>query len=257
MHTDQGLAMYHHPVRDHIYVMTCDVSRGKQLDYSTFQVIDVSTTPYRQVCRYQNNTIQVSDFAAIIDRIAKYYNMAQVLVENNDNGGAVLSVLHLIHEYENLLWTENAGVGNKQISAGFAGSNAEMGIRTQKNTKAIGCAMIKAIVEARQLAVIDSATLEELKTFSAKGVSYEAEEGKHDDLVMPLVLFGWMSNQPYFKQLTDDDVMQRLKEKTDEEIEDYLFPFGVIDDGINHTEMDMVDSSDFVSGNQFDSWMNS
>jgi hypothetical protein len=45
----------------------------------------------------------------------------------------------------------------------------------------------------------DHDTIYELSRFSKKNASYEAEPGAHDDLVMALVLFAWMSNQQYFK----------------------------------------------------------
>jgi len=73
--------------------------------------------------------------------------------------------------------------------------------------------------------------LQELSRFSKKGPSYEAEPGAHDDLVMNLVLFAWLSDQDYFKELTDINTLQALREKTDAQIDEELLPFGFIDDG--------------------------
>lgn len=70
-----------------------------------------------------------------------------------------------------------------------------------------------------------------MSTFSRKGVSYEAEEGKHDDLVMGLVLFAWLSDQQYFKELTDINTLAKLREKTEEDMMEDLAPFGFYDDG--------------------------
>lgn len=251
MVTDNGLSLYSHAMKAHQYVLIADVSRGKLLDYSAFHVIDVTTTPYRQVCTYYNNAISAPDYAAVIDRIARHYNMAHVLIENNDNGGAVLDVLFLIYEYENILMTESSGVGQKQIS--FSG---ERGVRTSKPIKAVGCSMIKALVEQQQLDIVDRNTVNELKTFSSKGVSYEAEEGKHDDLVMGLVLFGWLSKQDYFRNITDSDVMERLRESTEDDVDDYMMGFGiVISNGLEQPDVSFETGLE-IPHDKFNDWMN-
>ena len=70
-----------------------------------------------------------------------------------------------------------------------------------------------------------------MSTFSRKNNSYEAEAGCHDDLVMCLVLFAWLSEQQYFKDYTDINTLQALREKSEEDIEQDLAPFGFIDNG--------------------------
>lgn len=85
--------------------------------------------------------------------------------------------------------------------------------------------MLKLLVEQYQIIINDHQTIFELSRFSRKGNSYEAEEGCNDDLVMSLVLFGWMSDQQYFKDLTNINTLQNLREKTDEEMENELFNF--------------------------------
>ena len=50
----------------------------------------------------------------------------------------------------------------------------------------------------------------ELSTFISKGKSFEAEAGATDDLVMCLVIFSWLANQRYFKELTDVDVRGQM-----------------------------------------------
>jgi len=48
---------------------------------------------------------------------------------------------------------------------------------------------------------------------------------------MCLVLFGWLSNQRFFKELTDINTVINLKEMNEEKIFSELVPFGIIDDG--------------------------
>jgi hypothetical protein len=228
----EGLSQYYTPIKGNSYVVICDVSRGKGLDYSAFSVIDVTKMPYQQVAVYRNNMITPLDYAEVIYRVAKAYSNASVLVEINDIGEQVSSSLHYDFEYDNVLFTENAGRAGKRISTGFAKSaNIDKGIRTTKPVKATGCAILKLLIEQNQLIINDFHTIEELSTFSRKGQSYEAEEGKHDDMVMPLVLFAWLSDQQYFKDLTDINTLMKLREKSDDDIMSDLSPFGFVDDG--------------------------
>jgi len=231
-----GLTQYYTPQPNHKYVIVADVSRGKGLDYSAFQVIDVTGMPYQQVCVFKNNMITPLDYAGIINGVSKLYNRATILVEVNDVGAQVVDSLHYDYESELIIYTENAGARGKRISGGFG--NAERGVRTTKTVKTIGCSMLKLLVEQRQLIINDHDTIYELSRFSKKGTSYEAESGANDDLVMCMVLFAWMSDQQYFKDLTDINTLMKLREKTEEEMESDMTPFGIITTG--HDEHDDV-----------------
>lgn len=231
-----GLAQFKPPILNHSYVCIVDVSRGKGLDYSAFSILDVTKMPYEQVCAYRNNLISPIDYADIIFRVCKSYNSAATLVEINDIGEQVATALHFDFEYENVLFTESAGRSGKRITAGFGG-NSDKGIRTTKSVKSVGCSMLKLMVEQNQLIVNDFNTINELSTFSRKGLSFEAEPGKHDDMVMGLVLFAWLSDQMYFKEYTNINTLAKLREKTDDEILQDLTPFGFFDNGMTHEEI--------------------
>jgi len=225
-----NLFQYERPTENHVYVMTVDVSRGKGLDYSTFTIFDVTEMPYRQVCVYRDNFITPVDYSSVIYRIATAYNEAAVLVEINDIGEQISDVLLMDYGYENLLFTENHGRSGKRITGGF-GRNVDNGIRTTKTVKSVGCSLLKLLVEQQQLVLKDYNTIQELSRFSKKGSSFEAESGYHDDLVMNLVIFSWLTDQNYFKDLTDINTLMKLREKSDEQIEEELLPFGFINDG--------------------------
>jgi len=236
IHKNDGLQLFEQPVKDHPYVCIVDVSRGKGLDYSAFSIIDVHSMPYKQVCAYRNNLVSPIDYAEIVFRVCKSYNNAAVLVEINDIGEQVATSLHFDFEYDNVLFTESAGRSGKRITSGFGG-NIDKGIRTTKSVKSVGCSILKLLIEQNQLVLNDFETISELSTFSRKGLSYEAEPGKHDDMVMGLVLFAWLSDQMYFKELTSINTLARLREKTDEEISQDLTPFGFVDNGMTHAEI--------------------
>lgn len=231
-----GLEQFVVPDPSSSYVCIVDVSRGKGLDYSAFSIFDVTKMPYVQVCAYRNNLVAPIDYADIIHRICKLYNNAAVLVEINDIGEQVATALHFDFEYENVLFTESAGRSGKRITSGF-GNNTDKGIRTTKSVKSVGCSILKLMIEQNQLIVNDFNTINELSTFSRKGVSYEAEPGKNDDMVMGLVLFAWLSDQMYFKEYTNINTLARLREKTDDEILQDLTPFGFFDNGMTHEEI--------------------
>ena len=229
-----GLKMYNEPEPEHVYFCIVDVSRGKGLDYSAFHIIDATKMPYKQVCTFRDNMLTPIEYTEIIHRICKKYNEAIVLVEVNDIGEQVPALLLHEYDYENILYTESAGRAGKRISGGFGrkGSSIDKGIRTTKQVKSIGCSVLKLLIEQDQLIVNDWDTISELSTFSRKGVSYEAEPGCHDDLVMGLVLFSWLSDQEFFKSYTDNNTLAALRDRTQEQIMDELLPFGIINDGM-------------------------
>jgi hypothetical protein len=221
----QFMKVYDKPIKDHVYACIVDVSRGKGLDYSAFQIIDVTSMPYRQVCVYRDNTITPIDYAEIIHRSIKQYNNAYTLVEVNDIGEQVAEVLYYEFEVETVLFTESAGRSGKRISAGFS-KGADKGIRTTKSVKAVGCNMLKMLIEQDQLIINDFQTINELSTFSRKGISYEAESGCHDDLVMGLVLFAWMTDQLFFREITDINTLDKLRQRNEEDLMESLLPIG-------------------------------
>ena len=158
------------------------------------------------------------------------YNTAFTLLEINDMGSQVAEALHYDLEYENVMITSMKGRAGQQIGGGFS-KNIQLGIRTSKQLKRIGCATLKEMIETDKLIVPDFETIAELTTFAAKHNSYEAEEGTHDDLAMTLVIFAWLVQQRYFKDMTDLDLRQKMYEDFEEQFEQDMLPFGIIDDG--------------------------
>jgi len=226
-----GFSQYEEPQKEHTYAVIADVSRGKGLDYSALQVIDISAMPYKQVATFRNNLLTPGDFTAVVHRMATQYNNAYVLVEVNDIGEQVGYGLMMDFEYENVLLTESGGAAGKRLTAGFGSNKSDKGVRTTKLVKSQGCSMMKYLIEEDQLIVNDEATIEELRRFSKKGNSYEAELGSTDDLTMCLVLFGWMTNQNLFKELTNIHTINKLREKSAAQIEEDMLPVGWSTDG--------------------------
>lgn len=236
-----------------LYTIIVDTARGVGGDYSAFSVIDVSELPYRQVATYRNNKIAALLYPNIIYETAKFYHNAFVLIETNDIGQQVADTLQYDLEYENILRSAPNHQGVIELSSGF-GTGNKSGIRTTKSIKRIGCLNIKSLVENDKIIINDYDTIQEMTRFVAKGQSYEAEEGTHDDLMMGLVLFGWMSNQPYFKDMTNNDIRKNLYMENMQRIEEDVLPFGFIDDANEPTTQNGIMDLENMS---FDSWMRS
>lgn len=223
-----GYKVWKMPRKNRIYCIIVDVSRGKAMDYSAFQVIDITETPYQQVATFKNNMITPSDYTSFIYQTAKAYNEAYALIEINDIGGQVADILGLDYGYENVIYTESAGAKGRRVSTGFGGNTIDRGIRTTKTVKSLGCSMLKLLIEQNTLEIYDADTINELAVFSKQGDSYEAEAGYNDDLVMCLVLLAWLSTDTYFKHLNDSDIMHSLRDLTDAQVYESLVPFGII-----------------------------
>ena len=235
-----GLDVYFEPERDHDYVVTVDVARGVGGDYSAFVVVDITNFPHKLVAKYRNNEIKPMLFPNVIWEVAKSYNGAFVLCEVNDVGDQVASILNYDLEYQNLLMCSMRGRAGQIVGQGFSGKKTQLGVKMSKTVKKVGSLNLKAIIEEDKLLMKDYEVLSELTTFIQKNNSFEAEEGCNDDLAMCLVIYAWLVQQDYFKELTDQDVRKRLYEEQRDQIEQDMAPFGFISDGL--------DSDSFVDG---------
>ena len=228
-----GLDMYEKPVKGKTYVCTVDVARGTTNDYSAFVMLDCSQVPYRVVAKYRNNEIKPFVFPNIIHQVCTGYNKAHVLGEVNDLGQQIADTLQYETEYENLLMTTQRGRAGQVLGAGFSGRGSSMGVRMTKSIKKLGCSNIKTLIESDKILINDFNIIEEMSTFSKRGSSWQAEDGTNDDLMMCLVIFGWLSNQEYFKELTDSNIRNQLYVEQQNLIEQDMAPVGFVDDGID------------------------
>jgi hypothetical protein len=226
-----GLDIFEDPLEDHQYILTVDTSRGTSQDYSAFIVVDITTIPYNIVGKYKNNDIKPILLPNIIHDVARNYNQAYVLIEINDIGAQVADILQYDLEYDNLLMCSMRGRAGQLVGSGFSGKKASLGVRMTSTVKKLGCSNLKALIEEDKLIIKDYDIISELTTFIQKGNSFEAEEGCNDDLAMSLVIFSWLCMQPYFREMTNNDVRQRIYDDQREAIEADMAPFGFIIDG--------------------------
>ena len=231
-----GLDVYELPIKDHTYIITVDVARGVQNDYSAFVVIDSTKAPYKIVAKYRNNDIKPIVFPNILKKVADHYNKAYVLIEINDLGQQVADAMQFELEYDNMMMVTQRGRAGQVLGGGFSGRGNQLGVRMTKGTKKIGTSNLKSLIEGDKLIINDFDIIAELSTFISKGKSFEAETGAHDDLVMCLVIFSWVANQRYFKELTNVDVRGQMFTDQKNAIEADMAPFGFIDNGLDDPE---------------------
>ena len=224
------------PKKGHIYTCCVDVARGIANDYSAAVVVDCTKAPYKIVAKYRDNDIKPIVFPNILQKIGNAYNKAFMLIEINDLGQQVADSLQFELEYDNMMMVTQRGRSGQVLGGGFSGRGNQLGLRMTKGTKKIGTSNLKSLIEGDKLIIQDFDMKSELSTFIAKGKSFEAEPGSHDDLVMCLVIFSWAANQRYFKELTDVNVRGQMFTEQQNAIEADMAPFGFIDNGLDDPE---------------------
>lgn len=240
--SNAAVDLYEKPEPGRTYMLTADVSRGTKNDYSAFLVFDVSEMPYRIVAKYRDNEIKPLLFPSKIYDIARAYNQAFVLIEINDIGEQVANTLQYDLEYDNLVMASMRGRAGQILGGGFSGGRAQLGVRTTKTVKKVGCSNLKQLIEDDKLIIEDLDIISELSTFIVKGSSFEADEGCTDDLVACMFIFAWTTDQTYFKELTDMDVRQTMMKEQQYALEQDMAPFGFVVTGLEDENIgEMVD----------------
>lgn len=253
IYEEKELRIYEQPQKDHSYICTVDTSRGQHLDYSAFVVIDVTSLPYSIVATYKDNTISTQAYPHLIYKICTKYNNAYALIEINDIGQVVADALYQDYEYEFIYFTHK-----DHINEGFG----YPGVRTTKKVKGVGCTVVKDLVEQQQILLNDHRIIQEFGVYEQKGASYSAaDETINDDLIACLVLFGWLTKQQLFQDLTDVNIRAILAQKMEAYIDENMLPVGMFSDGledIESTQIQFVLDSSRSSGpydDPLDNWI--
>ena len=253
VYSKDGLDLYEYPIngqrdedeklvtKPHTYVIVADTAKGVGGDYSAFVIVDITEVPYKLVGKFRDNKIAPMLYPTVIHKIAKDYNNAYVMIEINSSE----QVAHIMHnelEYDNIIFVNRDTKKGQVVSGGFGGGKTQLGVQTDKRVKRIGCFTFKALVEEKKLLIMDADTISEISTFIQVRDSYAADDGYHDDLVMPLVLFSWLTTNSYFKELNNVNIREAMYQERIKHIEEDVIPFGFIENGLE--EEILVDSGD-------------
>ncbi len=92
-----------------------------------------------------------------------------------------------------------------------------------------------------------------MSTFVRVNNTYKAEEGKTDDLMMCLVMFGYLSMQPVFKDLFDFSLRGEYLKKQINDMNEYMEPIGFVDRGPDVERVETtISPKGYVEGNMME-----
>lgn len=195
---------YKKPEEGRKYIAALDCSEGRGQDYHAMHIIDVTDSQWEQVAVLHSNEISHLILPDIVHKYLMEYNEAPVYIELNSTGVSIAKSLYMDLEYENVI----------------CDSMIDLGMKQTPKTKAVGCSTLKDLIEKDKLILHHKPTIFEFRTFSQKKLSWAAEEGFHDDLVMGLVIFAWLTTQQKFADYADKDEMRLASEVFSRELED-------------------------------------
>ena len=173
-----------------IYVVALDPSLGTGGDPAAIQVLEVPS--FQQIGEWSHNTTPVQSQVRIMRDICKFLDAecssadlkGQIYysVENNTLGEAALVAINEMGEESipGLFLSEPIKKGHvRRFRRGFNTTNI---------SKIAACAKLKQLIEQKRLKIHSNALISELKTYIAKGISFEAKVNETDDLVSSMLL---------------------------------------------------------------------
>lgn len=216
---DFGFYEFKAPDPERKYIATLDSAEGRGQDYHALNIIDITDDVWEQVGVLHSNTISHLIFPDIILKYLNKYNEAPIYIELNSTGVSIAKSLYMDLEYENVI----------------CDSMVDLGMKQTKRSKAMGCSTLKDLVEKNKLILNHKATIQELRTFNAKGVSWAADDGFNDDLVMSLVIFSWLSTQQKFAEYLDKEIRlaSEVFRQELEDMDDEYAPVVILDTGVD------------------------
>ena len=181
-----GQVRWYDKIRDgKTYCISLDPSMGTGGDNAAIQVIEIPSM--KQIAEWQHNYSIVEDqvkiLRAILLEIQHHAPKSEIYwtVENNTMGEAALVVIRDTGEDRfpgTFMHDPNRHLGPKK----------RKGYNTTHRTKLEACAKFKGLVENGKMELRSRNLIHELKYFIAKGNSYEATIGEHDDLISAMLL---------------------------------------------------------------------
>jgi hypothetical protein len=177
---------YKRPEKDHTYVVALDPSLGTGGDPAALQVFELPG--FKQVAEWRDSKTPVQRQVRVMQEICLHLSAVTgptnvyYSVENNTLGEAALVSINELGE-ENI-----SGIFLSEPKKGAVGHRYRKGFTTTNKSKLSACAKLKSLIETKRLTIASKALISELKTFIAKGNSFEAKIGEHDDLVMSTIL---------------------------------------------------------------------
>lgn len=198
------------------YIVSLDPSLGTGGDYGAIQIIELPS--FDQVCEWHHNLTPIQGQVRILRDLCNFISEKfanhglppnlYYSVENNAVGEAALVAISEIGEESipGLFLSEPIKKGHvRRFRKGF---------NTTHSSKISICAKLKHLIESNRMKLHSKPLISELKTYVAKGISFEAKETAHDDLVSALLLALRMA---MMLQEWDPAIYDKLREERDDE----------------------------------------
>lgn len=161
-----GLTVYRLPEAGHKYIIGADPAEGNPTsDDSAFEVIDRATG--EQVASLADK-LQPEVFAAYIDTVGTFFNNADVLVERNNHGHAILVWLRQNSKLRRIKMPQPSGSGE-----------SKEGWNTTPLSKSLMYDNAANAFRERETIIHNAETITQLMMI--EGASLSAPEGMHDD----------------------------------------------------------------------------
>jgi hypothetical protein len=205
------------------YLLALDPSLGTGGDPAAIQILEIPS--FEQVAEWQHNLTTIQGQVRILRDLANFINdecaakgvQASIYysVENNNIGEAALVAIEEIGEESipGLFLSEPIKKGHvRRFRKGF---------NTTNSSKINACAKLKHLVESKRFRIRSKPLISELKGYIAKGVSFEAKVGLHDDLVSATLLVIRMA---LMLQEWDPAIYDKMREEREDE---FLMPMPI------------------------------
>ena len=198
------------------YLLALDPSLGTGGDPAAIQILEIPS--FEQVAEWQHNLTTIQGQVRILRDLCNFINdecsnkgvqsSIYYSVENNNIGEAALVAIEEIGEESipGLFLSEPIKKGHvRRFRKGF---------NTTNSSKINACAKLKHLVESKRFRVRSKPLISELKGYIAKGVSFEAKVGLHDDLVSATLLVIRMA---LMLQEWDPAIYDKMREEREDE----------------------------------------
>ncbi|MGQ5483754.1 hypothetical protein FA893_18275 [Photobacterium damselae subsp. piscicida] len=182
----RGIAyVYKTPVNSSSYVMNVDIASLSSDDFSACTVTD--TTNGEIVAQFYDSSIGIQDFAVNVEALGRLYHAWIVVEVTNVSSNAAYILKHL---------------NDSKYPRMYVDEKDRLGVEVNKDTKRLGCELLKTMVEEVGFNINSREVLDELMRFCSNGKTYEGIDFP-DDLTMTLVGLNLCLQNDHFRQLVD------------------------------------------------------
>lgn len=234
------------------YVICVDLAEGGGNDYTVFNIFEViDKDKFEQVGYWHCNTVDLENAAT---EFWAFYNQvfnpdkSIISIEWNTYGALFYHYLMSLNDEEystETSWRYNVSLVNKEIETtslvyynkgnqeeniaglnSFKNSKTIPGIRFTSSSKVTACALLKMMIEKKDVIITDLLTISELENFEDKNGngSYEASFG-HDDIIMTFCQLPMLKQTSRYKNFIEEyESMKNIGDSNNSPV-DYFSPF--------------------------------